>query len=89
MPDFEPLSAIEEYFNDNPPTAICSVQEGAVILFPERFVESHIETLKANPGNKIYNPYFRRLHLYYEFCKYGVVPDSHLIWEKKAKQFEL
>lgn len=89
MTTYEPLSDIEAWFNENPPTAICSVQEGAVILFPDRFVKTNIELLKANSGNKAFNPYFKRLHLYYEFCRYGVVPESHLKWEEKAKKFKI
>ena len=89
MTQYEPLTAIEEYFTDNPPTAYCSVEFGALIMFPAKFVEYHVALLKANPGNKIYNPYFKRLHAYYEFCKYGVVPDSHIEWEKKAKIIQL
>lgn len=35
-----------------------------LIMDPEKFVLSHIEILKSNPGNRCFMPYFKRLKLF-------------------------
>lgn len=37
------------------------LNQATVISNPEKFVESHLNYLKSNKGNRIYKPYFDRL----------------------------
>lgn len=39
------------------------------IIDVKKFVESHVNTLKGNKGNKRYMPYFNRLKKVYEILK--------------------
>lgn len=66
-----PLSEIEAYFKTNPPTKCVKIAVGQTIINPAKFVEGHIGTLKNNPGNKVFMPYYERLRDYYLYCKEG------------------
>ena len=63
-----PLSEIEAYFEANRPSeGSVSLQKGVTIIDKEKFIESAIITLKANPGNKTFLPYYKRLLALYEY----------------------
>lgn len=62
------INQIIKYFEENGiPEDEFKIDKCSVIKDPKKFVESHISTLLANPGNLTFLPYFERLNKYYEF----------------------
>jgi len=64
------IDEIEQYFKEN------GYPEGEIQLYPwakitdaKKYVESVIQTLRSNPGKKVYMPYFVRLADFYELIK--------------------
>ena len=42
---------------------------GQLVKDPSKFISSHFKILEANPGNRTYLPYFKRLERYYRTQK--------------------
>ncbi len=61
------LQQIEQYFKVNGiPEGDVKLDRATTVVDPVLFVEASIRTLKSNPGNKTYAPYFNRLLKYYQ-----------------------
>jgi hypothetical protein len=64
-----PLTIIEEYFKNNPVPADYQPDSFMRILDHKKFIDSHINLLKANPKNMFFMPYYERLLKFYIYCQ--------------------
>jgi hypothetical protein len=63
------IEDIEKFFKENDyPKEEFELSPGVRVIDPEKFVNSHLSFLKANPGNKAYRPYYDHLHKFYIAC---------------------
>lgn len=52
------IEEIEKFFKENEiPTEEFELQKGVIVNDPKKFVDSHIATLKANSGKRLFRPY--------------------------------
>ena len=64
------LSELEEYFKDNPPPdSPIKINGFTTINDPKYFINACIQTLKSNPGNKLYMAYYIHLLDLYNYLQ--------------------
>ncbi len=64
------IKELEEFFNSvELPTEWVRLNEGEVCINAQKMVETHLETLKKNPGNRAFLPYHTRLMKLVEYIK--------------------
>jgi len=63
------LDHIEQWFKDNPPPKKIKVSRFEMITDTDKFIKNHIRTLRANPGNRTFIPYYERLIQLKKVCE--------------------
>lgn len=64
------LSDLESFFSEyNPSDEIIELSQCETIIDQKKFIKSHLNALKGNPGNKTFIPYFNRLVEFYKLVK--------------------
>ncbi len=64
------LKDIEEFFDSvELPTEPVRLNSGEICIDAEKMVQTHIETLKENRGNKVFLPYYDRLMMMVKYIK--------------------
>lgn len=64
------LSELESFFAQWKPSGEeIRLSEHEVIIDPQKFVKSHLNALKGNPGNKTFLPYYDRIVKLYKILK--------------------
>lgn len=60
------IDELQEYFDEAIlPDGPIKLSPGETILHPGKFVDCHLSFLKANPGKRLFLPYFERLEKFY------------------------